>query len=154
MTAAQVAQVFTGNTLIYGSVETPNSTATYKEFTLSKTESITVDRQFKESDADFVACAKTGAKVALVRTFGTGYWNTLCLPFSMTADQVKATFGNNAKLRKFDNMSGNTMNFAEATDIVAGDPYLLNLQGQLVSYTRSGLKSGIYVQNGKKFAIK
>ena len=132
MTASQVAQVFVGNTLIYGSVETPNSTATYKEFTITTNTSTTVDRLFGEDDSSFAKYAKTGAKVALTRTLGAGYWNTLCLPFSLTADQVKAVFGDGVQLRTYGSVTGSTMNFVTATTIEAGAPYLVKVEEDVV----------------------
>lgn len=132
LTAAQVAQVFVGSTLTYGSVEGHNSTATYKDFSFFKTEEETVDRVFDETNPVFNPKAKTGAKVMVVRTLGAGYWNTLCLPFSMTSEQVKATFGEGVQLRKYGSMEGTTMNFEAADAIVAGDPYLIKVEENVV----------------------
>lgn len=65
-----------------------------------------------------------------------GSWNTICLPFSMTADQVTAQLAPSA-LKELDTeagsydhitgIDGNTLylNFKDATAITAGTPYLI-----------------------------
>lgn len=156
MTASQVAQVFVGNSLIYGSVETPNSTATYKEFTITTNTSTTVDRLFGDDDSSFTKFAKTGAKVALTRTLGAGYWNTLCLPFSLTADQVKTVFGDGVQLRTYSNVTGSTMNFVSATNIEAGAPYLVKVEEDVVDPIIDGVDvtADEPVAKGDAYAMK
>lgn len=51
--------------------------------------------------------AKRHATVYMDRTFNANAWNTLVLPFDMTAEQVTATFGADTKLA---NYMGTTMN--------------------------------------------
>lgn len=43
----------------------------------------------------------TKATMVFHRTFTTGKWNSLILPVNMTADQVKAAFGTDAKVARF-----------------------------------------------------
>ena len=60
------------------------------------------------------------------RTFSKDYWNTICLPFDVKAEDLHAIFGNGNLLRKFTGeVKGNTMIFNDATEIKAGEPYLL-----------------------------
>ena len=42
----------------------------------------------------------TGA-VTVKRTIGAGKWNTICLPFDMTSDQVTAAFGEGVQIAEF-----------------------------------------------------
>lgn len=63
--------------------------------------------------------------VKLNRTLSADYWNTFCVPFSMTADQVTATFGNGTKITKLKSVEGDVMYFEEATTIEAGMPCLI-----------------------------
>jgi hypothetical protein len=69
-----------------------------------------------------------------------GKWNTLCLPFAMTAQQVTAQL-KPAKLMTLGSstFSGGTLtlNFVDATEIVAGQPYIIRWNGgtNLVSPT-------------------
>ena len=66
--------------------------------------------------------------VTIKRTFyKDGDWNTLCLPFDVSAEEVKAAFGSDAQLRQVDeaNSKDNTVAFTTATAIKAGVPYLI-----------------------------
>ena len=68
------------------------------------------------------------SNVTVKRTFyKDGDWNTLCLPFDVSAEEVKAAFGSDAQLRQVDeaNSKGNTVAFTEANAIKAGVPYLI-----------------------------
>ncbi len=64
-------------------------------------------------------------KVQLTRTLSKDYWNTFCVPFSMKAKQIAATFGEGTKVTKYSTTDGTTLNFTEATEITAGVPYLI-----------------------------
>ena len=46
----------------------------------------------------------TNATMVFHRTFTTGKWNSLILPVDMTADQVKAAFGADAKIARFNRL--------------------------------------------------
>lgn len=46
----------------------------------------------------------TKATMVFHRTFTTGKWNSLILPVDMNADQVKAAFGTEAKIARFDRL--------------------------------------------------
>ena len=68
-----------------------------------------------------------------------GKWNTLCLPFDMTAAQVTAQFSPGSEpyeLKTLSETSFNngtlTMTFADATTIEAGKPYIIRWPGQHV----------------------
>lgn len=68
------------------------------------------------------------SNVTVKRTFyKDGDWNTLCLPFDVSAKEVKAAFGSDAQLRQVDeaNSKDNTVAFTTATAIRAGVPYLI-----------------------------
>ena len=63
-----------------------------------------------------------------------GYWNTLCLPFSLTAEQIAASSLAGATIKAFNNSADGTslsadgtltMKFNTVTDIEAGVPYLI-----------------------------
>lgn len=77
-------------------------------------------------DKENAAVDADNANVALTRTLNSEYWNTFCVPFTMTAEQVAATFGEGTKITEFDgNVDGTIMNFKESTTIEAGVPYLI-----------------------------
>ena len=82
--------------------------------------------RFSENDKTTPVGEVSDAKVAIERTLSSDYWNTLCLPFSLNEDQIKATFGEGTIITKFEdvNEGGTVMTFVEATSIEAGKPYL------------------------------
>ena len=77
---------------------------------------------------------KTSGKqvnVQLIRSLTPGMYNTFCLPFDLTEQEVKETFGEGATVAKF--ISGTLSNdkqnlditFENCTTIEAGTPYLI-----------------------------
>lgn len=83
--------------------------------------------------------------VRVNRTIKAGNWNTICLPFAMTADQVKTAFGNGVKLADFIGCEGdgnqNTastsikVKFNTVDAIEANHPYLIKVEEALTSFT-------------------
>ena len=65
------------------------------------------------------------AEVHLKRTFSAGSWNSLCVPFAISEAEVKAQFGNDAKVAAFTGATATTLQFSSCTDIEAGKPYLV-----------------------------
>ena len=61
------------------------------------------------------------------RTFTPGEWNTICLPFSLTKDELQAKFGDDVVLMEYKSIANNQMLFAEVADkrLAAGVPYLI-----------------------------
>lgn len=85
----------------------------------------------------------TKATMVFHRTFTTGEWNSLILPVDMTADQVKAAFGNGTKLAKFDKYDENWIYFspvkpdADGNMLKANIPYIINPTKQPDSVNRN-----------------
>ena len=58
-------------------------------------------------------------------------WNTICLPYSLTSDEISSLFGSGTKVETFSDLEYNsetnsyTMKFSAATEITAGTPYLI-----------------------------
>lgn len=78
-----------------------------------------------ESAANTIT-ATTGATVNLVRTLGNTYWNTFCVPFSISAEQVAEVFGEGTVITTFSgSVTDATMNFDAAESIEAGKAYLI-----------------------------
>lgn len=69
------------------------------------------------------------AEVHLTRTFSAGSWNSLCVPFAISEAEVKAQFGNDAKVAEFTGATATTLQFRSCTDIEAGVPYLVYIPG-------------------------
>lgn len=97
--------------------------------------------RFSENDETTHVGAVSDAKVAIERTLSNKYWNTLCLPFSLNEDQIKATFGESTIITEFDdvNAEGTVMTFKEATRIEASKPYLFKPANTVVNPVFEGV---------------
>ena len=73
--------------------------------------------------------------VKLNRTLVANKWNTLCVPFAISEEEIKANFGEGTLVEKFEAVNGNTVNFADATSIEAGVPYLIKPTVTGTAYT-------------------
>lgn len=76
--------------------------------------------------------------VKLNRTLVANKWNTLCVPFAISEEEIKANFGEGTLVEKLDAVNGNTVNFADATSIEAGVPYLIKPTVAGTTYTFNG----------------
>lgn len=101
----------------------------------------------------------TNATLHLKRSFTLGKWNTIVLPVSLTAGQVRQAFGSDVRLAYLKNLTANSLQFERvdpATDdngqgIVAYMPYIIKPTknpGVTASYTTAAL-SGLtgYTKN-------
>lgn len=87
---------------------------------LTKTQDVTL----KETE-NFEQKA-TAANVTLTRPMNQNRWNTIVLPFSVTADQVKSQFGEEAIVASYTGNTGNTLNFKTETEgMQANVPYMV-----------------------------
>lgn len=76
--------------------------------------------------------------ITLNRTLVANKWNTLCVPFAISEEEIKANFGEGTLVEKLDAVNGNTVNFADATSIEAGIPYLIKPTVAGTTYTFNG----------------
>ena len=76
--------------------------------------------------------------VKLNRTLVANKWNTLCVPFAISEEEIKANFGEGTLVEKFEAVNGNAVNFADATSIEAGVPYLIKPTVAGTTYTFNG----------------
>lgn len=68
------------------------------------------------------------ANVTLKRSFVANKWNTLVLPFAVSAEDVKAKFGNDANVVEYSNAEDVNINFTTSTNgIKANVPVLIKL---------------------------
>lgn len=65
--------------------------------------------------------------VKLARTLTANVWNTICLPFDVTAEQIADVLKSAENVKEFDHedASKQTIYFKDATTMVAGKPYLI-----------------------------
>lgn len=89
------------------------------------TETITLD----ETATNNTIVAKAGVNVTLNRTMAKGVWNTICLPFGLTSEQITTVFGVGVKVAQLDdtNSTGATLKFVDMTNtgMEASVPYLI-----------------------------
>lgn len=80
--------------------------------------------------------------VMVKRSITANQWNTICLPFSMTNQQVKNSFGDQVQLANFtgyDYQNGNiTVNFETVDHMEANHPYIIKLPTAISSFNVSG----------------
>lgn len=85
----------------------------------------------------------TKATMVFHRTFTTGKWNSLILPVDMTADQVTAAFGADAKIARFNRLEDKWIYFlpvepdADGNMLKANIPYIINPTRQPDSVNRN-----------------
>lgn len=83
--------------------------------------------------------AQNDVDVQLKRTLSPEYWNTFCVPFTISADVIKEKFGEGTQVCTFGSMNGNVMNFAHSTTVEAGKPYIVKPTKEVVDPTFTGV---------------
>ena len=87
----------------------------------------------------------TNANVLVKRTINANEWSTLCLPFSMTEEQVKTAFGNDVQLGDFNDYVYDetedviNVNFVDVTSIDANHPYVIKVSSAISEFTVDGV---------------
>ena len=85
----------------------------------------------------------TKATMVFHRTFTTGQWNSLILPVDMNAEQVKAAFGADAKIARFNRLKDKWIYFlpvepdADGNMLKANIPYIINPTKQPTAVNRT-----------------
>lgn len=92
---------------------------------------------YNEKEANNIE-AWENSDITLNRTLVANKWNTLCVPFAISEEEIKANFGEGTLVEKFEAVNGNTVNFADATSIEAGVPYLIKPTVAGTAYTFNG----------------
>lgn len=83
--------------------------------------------------------AQNDVDVQLKRTLSPEYWNTFCVPFTISADVIKEKFGEGTQVCTFGSMEGTVMNFAHSTTIEAGKPYIVKPTKEVVNPSFTGV---------------
>ena len=87
--------------------------------------------------------AATRNVVLAGRTLQAGGWNTFCAPFEISSAQIESVFGSEVKVRTLSSSSLSndvlTLNFAEATTIEAGKPYLVKVASTVADPVFNGV---------------
>ena len=90
---------------------------------------------------------ETGTQnVRVKRTIKGGQWSTICLPFAMDAEQMKAAFGEGCELADFDsyeetydeaeeNVIAINIKFTPATEFEANHPYIIKVGADITEFS-------------------
>lgn len=107
--------------ITFTKIDPANKTGFKKSFSTISATALTLDETYTSNSIKDL----TGANFTLNRQMASGKWNTFCVPFALTLEQIFATFGKDTEVRKYVGANGNVLTFAKATDIEAGTPYLI-----------------------------
>lgn len=124
--AYSTAFVYTLNGAIVTSYEEPDATFESAQWKVSseapKNQAVTLDET-----QDYVRPTFTGSyvDVTLKRKLNTNEWNTLCLPFPLSAAQIAELWGAGSKVAILTGDSETKLFFSICDDIKAGKPCLL-----------------------------
>ena len=88
-------------------------------------ETATVYPKFNNAKETKYTLPINNANVTLERTLSSEYWNTLCLPFDVSGEQIAEVFGDDTKVSEFNNAVNNTINFSSVENIRAGVPCVI-----------------------------
>lgn len=150
ITGTQVgsSQLYLDNYTVYGTADSEGTltvnfkvagtNASWLSFQNLKYEEATVTALDESSD-NTIADA-SDAYVSLNRSFSTEYYNSLVLPFSLTADQVTAAFGEGTMVYSYSNTDGDNVNFTTSTTgIAANTPVLIKTATTSTSFAFSNV---------------
>ena len=86
----------------------------------------------------------SAADVRVVRSLAADVWNTICLPFDMTAEQVQSAFGADVKIGDFvgwtaekdgtGDVAGINVRFTEVTAMDANHPYIIKVTSDMTQF--------------------
>ncbi len=105
-------------------------------------------RTVLDENSTSMPVAENNANVRVKRTIKANEWGTLCLPFAMTAAQVKAAFGEDVQLLDFagydvtedgDDIVGIEVSFAPLSAIEANHPCLIKVSSPVSEFTVDGV---------------
>ena len=88
-------------------------------------ETATVYPKFNNAKETKFTLPINNANVTLERTLSNEYWNTLCLPFDVSSEQLEEVFGAGTKVSEFSSAVSNTINFSSVERITAGIPCVI-----------------------------
>lgn len=84
-----------------------------------------------ENDTDVEELNNTYETVAVNRTLKADTWNTFCVPFDMSAEDIVSNFGEGAKVKELVGLTVSgvnfNMHFGNAESIEAGKPYMVKV---------------------------
>ena len=120
-------------------------TVTYSKVAANPT--LTLDE--KAEDTKDVLLNTESSKVydvTLTRTLTANVWNTICLPFDVTAEQIENVLKSKGNVKVFDreDASKQTIYFQDAATMKAGVPYLIKPTESATELVFKGVKITVY----------
>ena len=121
----------------------------YADDVTFKVKVVNVHNVVLDENATVAPVAATGVNVKVKRTINANEWSTICLPFAMSEEQVKAAFGNDVELKDFSSWSSekNTddeiisinVGFTSVSAIEANHPYVIKVSTAISEFTVDGV---------------
>ena len=93
--------------------------------TLTHTETGAKTLTLDEEATSYTPEAMQNVTVTVRHPMGTGYWNTLCVPFDIPAVQIKSVFGEGTQVAAFTKANTESLHFDLVNEMSAGTPYLI-----------------------------
>lgn len=120
-----------------------NATLGFYGFTFGASSTEATNVSISQNNNGYTYEAKNNATVTLTKPLTANVWNTICLPFSMTEQQVRSAFGEDARIAEFKKVeeSGKKalfgMHYYQL--ITAGKPCLIKPSKVSDTYTIKGV---------------
>lgn len=150
--AYSTAFVYTQNGTLATSYEEPDATFDSGQWFVSTK---APEKQVVKLDEtkEYVQPRFTGdyVDVELKRELYAKEWNSICLPFNVSAEQVVAAWGAGTRVLEFTSTVGNKLILSDRSDIKAGTPYFFQPERVSIdhTYTFTDIETATWVDSGK-----
>lgn len=150
--AYSTAFVYTQNGTLATSYEEPDATFDSGQWFVSTK---APEKQVVKLDEtkEYVQPKFTGdyVDVELKRELYAKEWNSICLPFNVSAEQVVAAWGAGTRVLEFTSTVGNKLILSDRSDIKAGTPYFFQPERVSIdhTYTFTDIETATWVVSGK-----
>lgn len=124
----------TGKAVLTSMTVTYSKVATTTSLPLNETTTAEDAKTLLEANQD-----KT-VNVTINRTLVANKWNTLCLPFDVTAEQIKNILKAEGMVREYKDQTADCIYFQAAETMTAGVPYLIKPTEEVKGLTFEGVK--------------
>lgn len=101
---------------------------TYKVFNVVLDEDVNIDKLLVNLEI-------SDNQITLKRTLHGGHWNTMCLPFYLSSDNITEVFGSDTKVVTFEGCKDNVMNFKQVWSVEKCTPFMVWLSEDKSSIT-------------------
>ena len=76
----------------------------------------------------------TGTKAYFDRTFIEEYWSTVCLPFTVTSEQVNLLKENGVQIEALSAFDGSSITFTAVDEMLANTPYIVKCSSEMMPF--------------------